>query len=420
MNIWLLNLHKKLLLIIYLIYTFQILCYDNVHFYRSPNSYFETRLDRQYLGTIDIGFGGGSTTQGFNGKKQKVPLLDIWGTHKMQHIGTGSIKDPLNKLDQILIALSQIKSDKTFATFSINGDFSFLETNIFYTQNFNNGLFIQAHLPIRSLDIDDIIFNDLSDFSYVTEEQKQIWTNFLTHFDAILERYFLQKRGPNGTTALGDLSTLIGWTYSYQNTTFFDFIDITLKIGLLTPTGKRKNEDRIFSLAYGYNGHWGFPATAAFTCGAYEWLTLGITLDTLIFLSKKATIRVKTDPQQEGLIILAKKQGSISGKEILMTSLYIKADHFARGLSCTFGYSFSKEWPTLFHSKDNRPIKTAIVYDGFSAHTLHILTEYDFTEQHWKVGPRIGVFYNHQISARHSFNTDNTQATFGIDIVLDY
>ncbi len=57
---------------------------DNAHFYRANNMFFEPRLDRDYLTSVDFFFQGGSTDESRNCEHETVPLFDLYGKHDMQ------------------------------------------------------------------------------------------------------------------------------------------------------------------------------------------------------------------------------------------------------------------------------------------------------------------------------------------------
>ena len=52
-------------------------------------------------------------------------------------------------------------------------------------------------------------------------------------------------------------------------------------------------------------------------------------------------------------------------------------------------------------------------------HTIHLFTEYDFTKQNNKFGPRIGFFYNVQVGGKRIFKTNIVGDSFGLDIAWD-
>ncbi len=399
--------------------------YDNPHFYRASNLFPEPRLERDWLTSFDLNIGGGSTRKGKNFEHETVPVLDIYGTHNMHELGVNvPDKDLNNPLDLILNQLALVPARENFATFSITSRFNIFEGNVTFTQNFKRGFFIQFHLPIRKLQIKNITFNDLSPtddlFPNINTPE---WQRFLQFFDDILERHGL-RRDPFKRTGVGDLTSWLGWTHNYQETEVLDFVDINLMAAILSPSSKQRDENQIFSLAHGYNGHWGVPVSAGISFGAYEWLTLGGYMNAIFFANKTHCMRLKTGPQQSGLIKLARGKVTTEKGALWHAGLFLKADHFVRGLSLTFAYSFAgkskdelcPEQPDLF---DPSIINSDEMLKGWKMHTIHFFAEYDFTQEDSHIGSRLGVFYNRQVGGKRIFNTNLAGGTFGLEIVWD-
>ncbi len=399
--------------------------YDNPHFYRATNLFPEPRLERNFLTSLDITIGGGATSKGRDFDHETVPLFDIFGVHNMQELSVGvPNKDLNNPLDLILNQLSLLPARENFATFSITGRFNIIETNVSLIQNFKRGFFIQFHIPIRRLQVKNITFNDLSPTDNINPNiNTPEWQRFLQFFDDILERHNLSKNRIR-RTGVGDLTSWIGWTHNYQETDVLDYIDIHIMIGILSSTGKQRDENNIFSIPQGYNGHWGVPINTALSFGAYEWLTLGGYLNAIFFANKTHAMRLKTGPQQSGLIKLAKGIVTTDKGSVWHAGLYVKADHVARGFSLTFAYSFgakgrdalSPEKPDIF---DPAIINSDEMLKGWKMHTIHLFAEYDFTQEDSKIGSRLGIFYNRQIGGKRIFKTNLAGGSFGLEIVWD-
>lgn len=258
---------------------------DNAHFYRAAYQGPEPRLEHPWLGSLEITFGGGTTSRGLNGMGQSVPLLDIYGLYNMQILGQGvPNKDITNPLDLILILLEELPQRGTFGKFSYSGNFSMAEGMFFVTQNLDRGFFLQLHIPVRRLSINSIGFVDLSpNDDLCPNVNTPQWQAFLANFDAILTRYNLDT-GPSSESGVGDISMLVGWTINYENTTWFDYLDATLKTGVLLPTGKKKNEDKVFDISLGYNGLAALPLSCTGSAGMYEWITVGGYIEALFLV----------------------------------------------------------------------------------------------------------------------------------------
>jgi len=402
---------------------------DNPHFYRATNMFSEPRFERNGLTSFDFTLGGGKTHTGFNGENCKAPILDVWGTHNMRLLGVGvPCKDPNNCLDLILIELAKEDQNNGFGAFSLCSQFKIFEANLSFEQNFARGLFFQAHLPVRKLELNDTCFRDLSP---ADEEcfgcpniNTPIWQTFLQHFDEILDRWCLHC-DPFDEWGIGDTSLLLGWTHNYQETNVIDFVDMTFKAGILIPTGKTKNENQIFSLPFGYNGHWAGQGIGKISFGLYDWITFGGHIEAMFFANKDRNIRLQTAPCQSALIKLAKGEAKISPGTIWDAGVYAKADHVVGGLSILMGYSFASKNEDTITPCDMGTFNPCVAngdqfYESWKMNTLHVQADYDFYQPNRFFGPRVGFFYNYIISGKHIFRTNMLGGIIGLDITHDF
>ncbi len=396
--------------------------YLTPHFYRANYFFGEPRLEKPWLGSWEINFDGGSTRTARNSDHKKVPLLDIYGTYNMRILGNGvPNKNPANPEDAILNALALVPARGTFGYLSFAGEFNAIEGSLTVTQNFARGIFLEFNIPWSSLQISNITYTDLSptDSTYPNVNTSQ-WQAFLANFDAILARYDLNKSDVH-TTGLDDVSFLLGWTQNYQDTEVLDFVDTTIKMGILAPTGRDKKPDFVFSLDHGYEGHIGFPLSFDIALGAYEWLTLGVHFEGILFLNKTKNVHLKTDANQSGMIFLAQGEADIRRQANWEVGTYAKADHVYKGISLIFAYSFaSQNKQTLTPCNEElfpkTIVNTNIMRNGFNMHTLNFIGEYDFTKEYSKYGPRISLFYNKQVGGKRTFNTSIFGGTFGLEV----
>ncbi len=413
-----------------------LFAYDNAHFYRATNLFFEPRLERDYLSSFDFFFQAGSTRKAHNSEHDTVPLLDIYGPSNMHELAIGvPCKDLSNPLDMIITQLALIPSrcvtsidacrtQSSFATFSIAGDFSILEGIFSFAQNLKRGFFIHFYFPIRRLKIANIRFCDISPTDDACPNiNTPIWEIFKNNFDAILARYHL-SRCPFQKASIGDMTFLLGWTHSFQQTEILDFVDTTFKLGFLIPSGDVRCEDEVFSLPFGYDGHWAFVIVGDLAFGAFDWLTMGLHFDTLIFASRTANFRLKTGEFQSGLFKLASGQAKRDRGALYEIGAYLKADHFVRGLSLIFGYSFVNKNHDEVTPCNLEEFTPAIVNSdqmllSWKMHTLNFVLEYDFSSEKSIVGPRISLYYNLPVGGKRIFMTDIGGGNIGIDIAWD-
>jgi len=291
---------------------------------------------------------------------------------------------------------------------------------------------LHIHLPVRKLEIHSISYcspsekenpdcdceniNDCMTFA----NENSSWNAFLNSFGEILRSYNLCMK-KFSSKGIGDTSIAFGWTKNYEDTEYVDYIDATVRVGVTIPTGKCKDENEIFSLPLGYNGHVGIFGAIDFSLGLYDWLTFGAHLDILGFTKKRKCLRVKTAFEQCGFIKLAKEMAEVRKGPIYNAGVFGKADHVAGGFSLLIGYSYTRKEHDCLEFCRETCIDCAIagtdeMLQEWAMHTIHFFGEYDFTEEGWKVGPRISAFYNLVAGGKRIFKTGMGGAGVGFEI----
>lgn len=419
---------KKIIIFITAI-PFLLHAHDISHFFRATPLFQEARLEHKGLTTftIDCAYGAAKHAHVEHCTKSEN-LWDIYGLSNMHELGVGvPNKDLTNPLDLLLIQLELEPgrvvynecNTQQWGAYSIAGKFRVVDASLFAAYNITRNFFIEAYLPIRAFFFKTPCFQDVSPVDTITPNSNTpVWQAFQLSFDAILDRYNLD-RDIDSEWGIGDLSCMIGYTYSYQNTTLLDFVDLTFKVGIITPTGKKRNEDKIFSLALGNNGHIGFEGSFDTAFGVYEWLTIGTHINAIGFLDRKACIRIKTGARQTGMIYLAKEESKIHRGTIIDAGVYLKADHVVYGLSGLVGYSFTQQNSSTV-SPCNAAFSAGVASDNeqlkrWKMHTIHSKIEYDFSKKQWNYGPSVALFYNKIIGGRRIFKTD----MFGTELGLN-
>jgi hypothetical protein len=156
--------------------------------------------------------------------------------------------------------------------------------------------------------------------------------------------------------------------------------------------------------------------------GSYGWITVGLYGQTILFVPRDATMRVKTSFAQSGIISLALDDVTIHKGATWNTGLFFKADHFMYGFSFVTAYSWSGERTDKICAQHGNGLYSASdpIHRGWNMHTLNFNLDYDFTKEHSIVGPRLGFFYNYQIAGTRVFKTTMAGASLGLDIVWSF
>jgi len=327
-------------------------------------------------------------------------------------------KDPTKQENIVLDNLQQVEATDCFGHLSFNGRFREAGVNLLLTQNFDHGIFAQLDIPIRRLEVRNVSYSDCS-----ADKKDPNWQAFLASFSSILTLYELDIRSCK-QTGIGDMSLLLGWTRNYEETEYLDFIDWTLKTGVLFPTGEKRSIQNAFSLPNGYDGHWGIPLCGDVSIGLFEWITLGLHLQLLPLVKKTGMVRMKTACEQSGMIKLAKGYAQIKPSMVTHVGCFAQADHIIRGLSLTIGYSYAHQGSTKICPCDDQAFSPEVVntdqmFKSWSVHTVHFQADYDFTKEHHRVGARVGVFVDWHVGGKRTFKMNRSGPFIGLDFLLE-
>lgn len=399
-----------------------LLSLDVAHFYKARTFCEEPRFCTENLTSLDIIFSGGSTCTSRNHEGEKVPLLAIFGPENLK-----------NNLDLPL--------------FNYMGRVSVFETQIHGFLNFCNGFFVHAHLPIRSLEIYDLKRCAPDNFCIKKNKEKKVCACNGTCFkqknkkeekwccgrDPLtpiqikdLNDFLAQHKlnaGPVKESGVGDLSLLLGWSTTTYDLCQADFIDASLQLGVLFPTGKKKDINKVFSLPLGYDGFWGLPVIMDLATGIWNWLNFGVHFGNILFLDRTKKMRLKSFKDETGFIRPDLPQKVKIDPGILWDmSIYAKADHFAMGLSVLLGYSHTHKSSVSVNSTNKSSSNFNFVLAnsdpilrGWSMDVLHVILEYDWSCEDNYFGPRLAFEYDYVLGGKNIFNNSATSGYFGIN-----
>ncbi|CAN5173912.1 hypothetical protein BH09DEP1_BH09DEP1_5500 [soil metagenome] len=327
---------RKISALVGIIISLPLNAIDNPHFWRGNNflsEFYEPRLAWPWLTTGQVTLGFGTTESGRDAHGHSIPLIDLYDPALTQNPAYDHVR------------------------------FHIIEANLALSQNFDRGFFAQAHVPLRKLSF--------------------------THLPALGD-----LQGQHTHRGFGDLSILGGWTLNYEDTQDLDYIDATIRAGLLFPTGAKRKPIYLIDIANGYNGHYGFPISLDVAFGCYDWITLGTHLGVMPFIKRSS--------------LLYPSPGTI-----WEANAYFKADHMLLGFSFLFDYSYAHQSGNKQHTALPNPDPQ---FNSWAMHTLNFLVSYDLATYQKPYLPEVGFFYNLIVGGKRIFNADMAGLSLGLTL----
>lgn len=399
-------------------------------------SYWEPRFERNWLSTFKLDAHGGGTSKGYQIKdaigstssdSKTTDVLNIYGWQNFQFLGANIGGNPAGNLFNA--ALAQLVQDTTNGTFGYvrySGKFRYAEVDLYYAQNFCKGFFTELFIPFLWTDMDDVTYVDLSPGTGFPNVNNAEWQYLLANLTTGLAQYGLAASDYN-KGGVGDIIVNVGWTMSNEDLgDSIDFLDTTIKVGVNIPSGFKKNQDEAFSIAAGYDGHVGIPVTFDAALGFCDWVTVGLHVGGMFFVSKTiAHLRMKTSLAQNGWIKLGQGEAKRDMGNIFDAGAYFKADHIFKGFSFLVGYMYAKQSASTLTATDTAIFPTAIIntdsmLSKWFYNAITAALEYDFAKEGRRTNPMIGVFYSQPVSGRGVFKTMTGGGYLGVNVAWDF
>jgi hypothetical protein len=380
--------------------------FNRTFFYRTSSFWEEPRFVKPWLSTLEVQLLGGANHRGRNGKGNRSHLTSIYGPENIK---------ALSKASGIPLELPQNPKQIEF-----NAVADIFESDFNFYQNFTHGFFMHFHFPLVILRVFPSGFVDSDSYVRPSKEYKPSWNQTLSLLSPFLRKSELSLNRTDGAAA-SDSTLLLGWTYAYEDTCYLDFVDLTFKTGILFPTGKKAHINEIFSLPYGYNGHWAIPFSGDISLGIYDWLTFGYHADILLFFKKNEFLRMRGQHESTtGIVVLGKGEAEVQYGTVWRLGTYAKADHFYDGMSLLMGFTYEQKNKDLVDPFDRALFNLEHVnnderFQEWNRSIVHFLFEYDFTQWDSQVGTRLGVFYDLEMTGKRVFNISTTGGYLGID-----
>jgi len=382
-------------IILLLLASISIEAFNRSLFFRASSFWGEPRFERSWLSTLDIQLAGGGGHSAENHCGERVPLFSLYGPENIETLSRINPNHPL--------ILPRNPKEICF-----QGVADVFEADFNLYQNFFHGFFTQFHFPVILLQLYPSGFTDTCPKGKEARCYTPAWQGDMNTISQFIAPHNLSLCCERQAAA-SDATLFIGWTYTYEDTQYLDYIDFTTKTGVLFPTGKKRALDQVFSIPFGYNGHWAIPLSGDISLGLYDWVTFGLHADGLFFFSRRACTRFKLPEESPtGFITLGKGITCTKPGTVFRLGTYLKADHFFSGLSTLLGFTYEKQ-----QKSDTEQ------FQEWSRSIVHLLVEYDFSHTS-ELGPQLGFFYDKQMTGKRVFDISMLGGYLGINICWQY
>lgn len=205
-------------------------------------------------------------------------------------------------------------------------------------------------------------------------------------------------------TGVGDLQLTVDWYKTFkQHKPILKTVSLGLNAGFSLPSGVRQNEDLIMSIPFGNDGAFAFLFGGQIRVQWWQHLRGGITANFLEILGTTRARRIKTDPDQSDLLLLAKAQTRKGWGFTQQFLLHLEAVELADYFALRTTYSYMKHnqdrLSILDESYSGEIANTALSLQEWTQHYIMLSLKYE--------GPLYAeIFYKYPFNGKNTLQSE--------------
>ncbi len=284
----------------------------------------------------------GFNAKGFGEDDNRVNVLQIWNCDQDALAMLQGFSDD-SAIGELAIRLRAdgANNDGVRGHYKVCGDLNFDAFAAAARWHFYNAWWFTAYFPVYMMKLDNVNwFNETLDVSSGDQSVRQNLTNdFFTNVFNLgdgLELGGWKRSGP------GDMVAMIEWIQDYyQARPLLKKVRVNWRLGANLPTGVRQDEDKIFTIPFGFDGAFGVIFGFGLDVCLGNYFKLGGDVQLTHRFGNTRCRRIKTAVEQTELLLLQKSQAYIDYGLIQRFNLFIQGYNY-KGMSLKFGYQFWK------------------------------------------------------------------------------
>lgn len=360
--------------------------------------------------------------KGFNECGNRVGVLNIWNKDQdalAMLQGFPSTSD-IGEL-AIRLRADGANDDGVRGHFNVCGDLYFDDAAAAFRYHFYDAWWFTAYLTVCSMKLKNVNwFNQTLD---VSSGDQSVRENLTNNFFANVQRLGdgLELGGWD-RTGLGDMIVMIEWLQDFwQARPMLRKVRVNWRLGTSLPTGVRKDEDKIFTIPFGYDGAFGLIFGFGMDIYLGDYFKLGGDVQLQQLFGNTRCRRIKTDPTQTELLLLQKSNAYVDYGLIQRFNLYVQT-HDIKGLSLKFGYQFWKRGDDILSLKtpcfSTNIANTALSLEEVTMHQGIVTAVYDFAyllKPDAKYKPSLEFFTRLPFNGKNVALSTTLGAIFAID-----
>ena len=224
-------------------------------------------------------------------------------------------------------------------------------------------------------------------------------------------------------SGVGDTTVSLEWIRDYpQKKPLLHNVTINGRLGAVFPSGLKANEDKVLAFSYGNDGAYGIIFAIGLDLYLGPCIKTGLDIQLMHQFGNSRCRRIKTNPTQTDLFLLAKAE---TFKDFGLTqqfSFYWQFHNFWHGLACKVAYQFYKHGENTLYVSTNQYstliANTAESLHSYTTHDVFFILDYDIARhmrKDTKWVPYVAAFVDIPFNGRRAIVQKAAGFIFAVD-----
>ena len=331
--------------------------------------------------------------------------------------------DPSSDIGQFAALFSQVPDDGIRGHLIPSAKFHMSEFGVSAQYWAHKNICLGLYVPCMQMTLNNICWQDRTqNITPADVYTRQLLTGHLAENVLKLGGPIINQSYKN--SGIGDVVGMVKLQGDFpQAKSFLTNTRLNGYLGISFPTGKRADEDLLFSQPFGYDGAPGLLFGGALGLTWSHHFAGGIQLNLTQLMGNTKARRIKTSCNQTDFLLLTKTPAHIDWGFIQRYRLYLGAMQIMRGLSFEVAYQFQKQGDSTLSLCNNCYIQSiadsAQTLKCWTLHNIMFDMTYDFgydLATDFACSPAITFFYQHAFNGRRALLLDK----WGFNFVFSF
>lgn len=345
--------------------------------------------------TISLFAEKGFTTRGYNSQGNRTNPLQIWDCDQnaLKMLFGFPAACPASQLLARIQGQGGAPDDGIRGRFDVCGDLDYrfgggISAYYFMPHNIS----LSAHLPIYSMELKNVSWTDKT--QDLTGADARVKENLTNDFFANVRELGCLELCNWQRTGLGDLSIMAEWldNFPQRDKEMLHNVMLNGRAALSFPTGKKRDEDKVLALPFGNDGAFSLMFGGGMELDIGDYVKTGLDVELTQVFGNTKVRRIKTDPGQTELLLLAKTCAYMDHGLQQQFTLFGQLYNVCGGVSLRAMYQYTKrgknELSLLTNNFSTRIANTAQSLRDFTLHNFIVSLSYGF-ESHFDEDSRV-------------------------------